>query len=118
MPDRVDHDVNKLTEGCHVLDVLDKSIKEDLIRWFVNLQLRDYRDLFNPTKVGVGGGWNNRFPCRCCSCLYVFFSLGRVLDRQDRPPLRVAQGRICVSCAAAFFSFYSASIRLPCSARS
>eukprot|EP00052_Salpingoeca_macrocollata_P024764 m.223021 g.223021 ORF g.223021 m.223021 type:complete len:878 (+) comp22314_c4_seq5:1676-4309(+) len=41
--------VEQLTEGCCVLDVLDPSYKEAVVGWFVQLQLKDYQSVFNPS---------------------------------------------------------------------
>ncbi|XP_046839737.1 vacuolar protein sorting-associated protein 53 homolog [Xenia sp. Carnegie-2017] len=39
-----------LAEACLVVSVLDTKIKEDLINWFVNLQLQEYIQLFSDTQ--------------------------------------------------------------------
>ena len=50
---------------CAVLDILDSSIKRDLVDWFFNLQLRDYGDQFAPQLVC-------ETVCVCvCVCVYV-----------------------------------------------
>ncbi|CAB3985678.1 vacuolar sorting-associated 53 homolog isoform X1 [Paramuricea clavata] len=39
-----------LSEACQVVCVLDSKVREDLIKWFVNLQLEEYVQLFSDTQ--------------------------------------------------------------------
>eukprot|EP00041_Stephanoeca_diplocostata_P000373 m.14441 g.14441 ORF g.14441 m.14441 type:complete len:903 (-) comp10450_c0_seq1:269-2977(-) len=46
-PDRHTCDMDQLSEACAVLNVLEQEEQDRFRAWFVNLQLRDYRDVFN-----------------------------------------------------------------------
>eukprot|EP00730_Choanoeca_flexa_P002597 TRINITY_DN11107_c0_g1_i5.p1 TRINITY_DN11107_c0_g1~~TRINITY_DN11107_c0_g1_i5.p1 ORF type:complete len:881 (+),score=282.96 TRINITY_DN11107_c0_g1_i5:79-2643(+) len=45
-PDFSDYRRDMLQEACAVLDVLDESVRDELLDWFVDLQLRDYGRTF------------------------------------------------------------------------
>ncbi|EGD75791.1 hypothetical protein PTSG_07909 [Salpingoeca rosetta] len=46
-PDLSETDPQQLTEACAVLDVLDADIKDSLVHWFLDVQLKDYRPSFH-----------------------------------------------------------------------
>lgn len=54
--DGVDRKLNvqDLAEACEVVSILNTNIKEDIINWFVDLQLEEYRHLF---QSNVGDSW-------------------------------------------------------------
>jgi hypothetical protein len=39
--------LNQLKDACLVVSVLDKSVKKNILKWFVNLQLQEYIQLFH-----------------------------------------------------------------------
>jgi vacuolar protein sorting-associated protein 53 len=38
--------LSQLTDACKVLSVLDMRVKKELLKWFINLQLQEYQQLF------------------------------------------------------------------------
>ncbi|KAG6451570.1 hypothetical protein O3G_MSEX007240 [Manduca sexta] len=36
-----------LSEACSVVDILDPKVKQDLLKWFINMQLQEYQHLFS-----------------------------------------------------------------------
>ncbi|XP_041983699.1 uncharacterized protein LOC121736517 [Aricia agestis] len=45
-----------LAEACGVVDALEPKVKQDLIKWFVNLQLQEYIHLFSAEQEGAWVG--------------------------------------------------------------
>lgn len=46
--------VQDLAEACEVVSILNTNIKEDIINWFIDIQLEEYRHLF---ESNVGDAW-------------------------------------------------------------
>ena len=54
-------DTKALAEACLVIDVLGSTDKDKLTAWFIKLQLREYRQQFNPKK---GAEWLDKIDRR------------------------------------------------------
>ncbi|CAB3229176.1 unnamed protein product [Arctia plantaginis] len=37
-----------LSEACGVVDILEPKVKQELLKWFINVQLQEYQHLFSP----------------------------------------------------------------------